>query len=139
MPRPQRLPAGLARLAALLVACILVGQSLLGGVQLCAFTGAFGSECCAPVRASEAPSAAAGSSLDSSASAPQGNQAADPDCPCPFDCGLGCCAPSRALAPRALALDCAVGESKQLELPGREPSPPSPDARGILHVPKLAA
>ena len=140
MPRLQRPPAWLARLVALLVACVLVGQSLLGSVELCALTAAFDSECCESPCADGGPHASAEESwAEQTATVLEATHGTDGDCSCPFDCALGCCSPNRALAHEAVALEHPLGESEQLALAGVDHAPPSPDARGILHVPKRAA
>jgi hypothetical protein len=111
-----------------------VGQALLGSIQLCGLTAAFGTGCCAAPEAAADAAAQRDSALQTEA-APEAAQGMDEDCSCPFDCALGCCCPARALAPRVVALESARGESEQLDPVAVHESPPSPDARGILHVP----
>ncbi|HEX2877147.1 MAG TPA: hypothetical protein VHP33_38115 [Polyangiaceae bacterium] len=140
MTRSPRPPAALARFIALLAALVLVGQSLLGNVQLCALVGAFSSDCCeAPCADESEHTAAEALNAGPSVAALEAKHGSDGDCSCPFDCALGCCSPNRALVPQVALLDRPLGESERLGLTEIEQAPPAPDGRGILHVPKRAA
>lgn len=136
---PQPL-AWRARLLALLATCVLVGQSLLGSFQFCAIVEALASDCCPAPCAGEAAAAAHEGQSDLGALVViRAAHAADDACPCPFECALGCCAPARAVVEHAVALGHAVAVSGRLAPGEVEQAPASPDRRGILHVPKLAA
>lgn len=125
---------------ALLAAFVLVGQSLLGGVQLCALVEALGADCCETPCADETSRAdVSEETTGPSVAALEATHGSDGDCTCPFDCALGCCSPNRAVASQVALLERALGESERLGLVEVEQAPPSPDARGILHVPKRAA
>ena len=125
---------------ALLAAFVLVGQSLLGGVQLCALVGALGADCCETPCADEATHAdASEETTGPSVAALEATHGVGGDCTCPFDCALGCCSPNRAVVPRVALLDRPLGESERLGLSEIEQAPPAPDGRGILRVPKRAA
>lgn len=132
--------AWLARLVALLGAFVLVGQSLLGSVQVCALVEAFGSDCCEVPCANEGGHvASAQESAGPSVAALEAAHSSEGDCSCPFDCTLGCCSPNRAVVAQVTRLDCPIGEGERLGLAEVAQAPPSPDGRGILHVPIRAA
>lgn len=115
-------------------------QSTLGVGKACALLGALGDACC------QSPCAGEGENAESATQgehSPEIALEADPGaaggCPCPFDCALGCCSPNRAIVSDVVALDLGIVQSARLPLADVERMPPSPEARGILHVPKLAA
>lgn len=121
---------------AFLAAFVLVGESLFGGVQLCALAGLVVSDCCESPCADEGDQASAADAEGASIVAVQSPHDAGGSCSCPFDCAFGCCSAKRVtLVPLAL-LNHTLVESEQLDFPHVEEAPPSPDARGILHVPK---
>mgnify|MGYP001553533059 CR=1 FL=1 len=112
----------------------------MGSVPLCAVVGALGSDCCQTPCADDAQDAASDDPGDlSSAVVVEAAHGTDSDCSCPFECAFGCCSPTRAVVEQAVTLDHAMAAGERLALSEVEQTPPSPEARGILHVPKLAA
>ena len=138
--RFQRPPAWLVRFVALLAACLLVGQSLLGSFQLCGLAAALGADCCESPCIDEGPLVAAEEpKAEHAAPTLEVVQHTDGHCSCPLGCALGCCSPTRAVVQQAVMLERALGDSEQLPLSEVAETPLSPEVRGILHVPKRAA
>jgi hypothetical protein len=62
------------------------------------------------------------------------------DCPCPLNCASGCCAARVPAVPPSPGIPVLLAPSSS-ELPRFLPerAPPSPEAREVLHVPRLLA
>lgn len=134
--RASRLPAWVKRLSALLAVFVLLGQSLLGGNQLCALMASVATDDCCAGEAAQAVEAAPVGALLGAMDHPHD---ANGDCSCPFECATGCCSPTRAIVSEVAVLASAVAVSGKLALTEAEQAPASAEPRGILHVPKLAA
>ncbi|MDX2055979.1 MAG: hypothetical protein SFV15_26490 [Polyangiaceae bacterium] len=137
---PQlRREAGFTRLMALALACALCFQFALGGGVSCV-VAAMGEDTCETPCGANFNRAAAFESARAETPVEVGEfgEQSSTECPCPFDCSLGCGAQSRAVAVNSVAFGVVLPPYTILPELIVRPMPGAAEPHGIMHVPKRA-
>ncbi|MDX2054021.1 MAG: hypothetical protein SFV15_16595 [Polyangiaceae bacterium] len=137
---PQnRLKAGFFRLLALVLACALCFHFALGSGVSCVVAALGEDACDTPCGANLETKSALSDLTEPLAEVGALGEKSSTECPCPFDCSLGCGAQSRAVAFKSLGLEVVPSPCTTLPEHLVRPMPAAAEQHGIMHVPKRTA